>query len=194
VSEPTTVLTDCALAAVSAFLGCRLIPYSKFWALAFLALALGAVLGATWHGFWPTDVLWKATTLSVGVASFGMVAGSSTAITSGGLRSALIAFAAVKLVAYSVWMLYHDDFIWVVVDTASALGVVAVLHLWKWNPWMLAGVGVSVIAALAQASGLALHPRFNHNDLYHVLQIAAMFLFYRGVRRQKNARARASML
>jgi hypothetical protein len=44
-------------------------------------------------------------------------------------------------------------------------------------------VAVSVLAGLAQASGLALHERFNHNDLYHVLQIAAMFLFYRGVRR-----------
>ena len=181
-SEPTTVLTDYALAAVSAFLGCKLIPYSRFWSLAFAALALGALLGGTWHGFWQNDLLWKATTLSVGVASFGMVAGSAEGVTTGKLRGGLITLAGIKLVAYAVWMLYHDDFIWVVADTATALGVVAALHLWKWNPWMLAGVGVSVIAALTQASGLALHPRFNHNDLYHVIQVAAMLLFARGVR------------
>jgi hypothetical protein len=182
VSEPTTVLTDYALAAVSAFLGLRLFPYSRFWATAFLALALGALLGGTWHGFSQNDVLWKATTLSVGVASFGMVAGSA-AVAPGGLRGALIAFALAKLVAYSAWMLYHDDFIWVVIDTASALLIVAILHAWRFNGWILAGVAISVLAGLAQASGVALHARFNHNDLYHVLQTAAMFLFYRGVRR-----------
>jgi hypothetical protein len=193
-SEPTTVLTDYALAAASAFLGLRLFPYSKFWSVAFLALALGALLGGTWHGFWQNDVLWKSTTLLVGVASFGMVVGSAVALTTGGLRGALIAFALVKLMAYAAWMLYHDDFIWVVADTASALLIVAILHAWRFDPWMLSGVAVSVLAGLAQASGFALHERFNHNDLYHVLQVAAMFLFYRGVRHQKNASARASML
>ena len=181
-SEPTTVLTDYALAAVSIFLGLKLIEKSKLWAVAFLALALGALLGGTWHGFWQSDLLWKATTLSVGVASFGMVAGSASAVTTGGLRSALIAFALVKLIAYAAWMLYHDDFIWVVADTASALLIVAILHAWRFSGWILAGVAVSVLAGLAQASGFALHARFNHNDLYHVLQIAAMFLLYRGVR------------
>ena len=33
-----------------------------------------------------------------------------------------------------------------------------------------------------QASGFAPHPSFNHNDLYHVIQVAAMFLLYRGAR------------
>ena len=181
-SEPTTVLTDYALAAVSAFLGLRLFPPSKFWSVAFLALAFGALLGGTWHGFWQSDVLWKSTTLLVGVASFGMVAGSAVALTTGGLRGALIAFALVKLMAYAAWMLYHDEFIWVVADTASALLIVAILHAWHFDPWMLSGVAVSVLAGLAQASGFALHERFNHNDLYHVLQTAAMFLLYRGVR------------
>jgi len=181
-SEPTTVITDYALGAVSIFLSWRVMDASRFWALAFFALGLGAFLGGTWHGFWQDDLLWKATTLSVGGASFGMVAGSAQALTTGTLRGGLIAFAVGKLFAYAAWMLYHDDFIWVVGDTASALCVVAVLHLLKWNPWIIAGVAVSVLAGLAQASGLALHQHFNHNDLYHVLQIAAMFLFYRGVR------------
>ncbi|HEV8106402.1 MAG TPA: hypothetical protein VGP97_02695 [Burkholderiales bacterium] len=182
-NEPTTVLTDYALAVVSAFLGFRLIAYSRFWSLAFLALAVGALLGGTWHGFWQSDLLWKATTLAVGVTSFGMVGASAYALTPGKLRNGLIALAAVKLLAYLAWMLRHDDFIWVVADTGIALLIVAAVHVWRFNGWILAGVAVSVLAGLAQASGLALHERFNHNDLYHVLQIAAMFLFYRGVRR-----------
>jgi len=191
-NEATTVLTDYALAAVSIFLGSKLVGKSRLWAVAFLALGLGAALGGTWHGFWENDALWKATTLSVGVASFGMVAGSALATTSGALQRLLVGFALGKMAAYCAWMLYHDDFIWVIADTGSALLIVALLHLWRFNGWMLAGVAVSVFAGLAQASGFALHERFNHNDLYHVLQTAAMFLLYRGVKRYATEGRRPS--
>jgi hypothetical protein len=181
VSEPVTLLTDYALGAVSAWLGLRLFRFSRYWAVAFLALALAAFLGGTWHGFLQSDLLWKATILSVGVASFGMVAGSAHLTARGLFRKILVGIAAVKLALYLAWMLFHDDFIWVIADTGSALAIVGALHLWRFNGWMLAGVAVSVAAALAQAGGLSLHRHFNHNDLYHVIQIAAMLLFYRGL-------------
>ena len=181
-TEPSTALTDYALAAVCGYLGVKLVARSRLWALAFLALGLGALLGGTWHGFWKSDALWKATTFCVGVASFGMVAGSAFALTSRRVRNVLTGFAIAKLAAYSLWMLEHDEFIWVVLDTAIAFGIVAALHLWRFNGWMLAGVGVSVLAGLVQASGFALHAHFNHNDLYHVIQTGAMLLLYRGVR------------
>jgi hypothetical protein len=184
-SEPVTMLTDYALGAVSAYLGVRLVRFARYWAVAFLALALAAFLGGTWHGFFRNDLLWKATVLAIGVASFGMVAGSASRILESFPRRLLIGLAALKLALYSAWMLFHDDFIWVIVDTGSALAIVAALHLWRFNGWMLAGVGVSVAAALAQAAGLALHRHFNHNDLYHVMQIAAMLLFYRGLSEER---------
>ena len=185
ISEPVTLLTDYALGAVSAYLGLRLFRFSRYWALAFLALALAAFLGGTWHGLYQNDVLWKATLLWVGVASFGMVAGSSEIAVGGAARQALTLCAALKLLAYCGWMLFHDEFIWVIADTGAALAIVAALHLWKFNGWMLAAVGVSVLAALAQASGVGLHRHFNHNDLYHVIQIAAMLLFYRGLSKER---------
>ena len=150
--------------------------------MAFAALALGAFLGGTWHGFVQTEALWKATVLTVGVASFAMLAGSAIATTSGSSRNLLLAFAVVKLIVYSVWMLRRDEFIFVVLDTGIAFAAVAALHLWRFNGWILAGVAVSVVAGLAQASGLSLHRHFNHNDLYHVIQIGAMVLLYRGAR------------
>src|SRR5688572_32609503 len=136
-NEPMTVLTDYALAAVSGFLAFRLVKYARFWALAFGGIALAALLGGTWHGFWRGDVLWKATTLTIGVASFGMVAGSARAVTTGKIQTALIVFAVEMLGAYAAWMLYHDDFIWVVADTGSALLIVGVLYLRRLNGWML---------------------------------------------------------
>jgi hypothetical protein len=190
IHEPMTMATDYALAAVTAWLAVRLFKSpqisQKYWAIAFAALALGAFLGGTWHGFLQSNLLWKATVLSVGVAGFGMVVGSAFATATGTLREALLALALIVLVLYSGWMLVDDRFIFVVIDTAIAFAVVAALHLWKWNGWLLAGIAVSVAAALVQASGLKLHEHFNHNDLYHVIQIGAMLLLYRGARRLRD--------
>jgi hypothetical protein len=50
-------------------------------------------------------------------------------------------------------MLAHDEFVFVVLDTGLAFAAVALLHLWKLKRWILAGVAVSLAAALVQASG-----------------------------------------
>jgi len=194
VAEPMTMATDYALAAVTGCLCFFLFKQAKkqsrkFWGLAFAALAVAAALGGTHHGF-VIEALWTPTVLAVGIASFGMLAGSAIATTAGRLRQGLIALALAKLLVYSAWMLGHDEFIYVVADTAVALLAVSILHLFDWknsaSRWMLAGVAVSLVAAAAQASGFDLHPNFNHNDLYHVVQIAAMALFYNGARRMQD--------
>jgi hypothetical protein len=188
-----TLITDYLLGGVTAWLAVLLLRSSetqksrKFWALAFAALAVGAFLGGTWHGFVQDPLLWKATVLAVGLASFGMVAGSSMATLSGAARNLVLALALAKLIVYSGWMFKRDEFIFVVIDTGIAFGVVAVLHLWRWNGYLLGGVAVSVVAALVQASGFSLHQHFNHNDLYHVIQIAAMALLYRGARQLRDS-------
>jgi hypothetical protein len=45
---------------------------------------------------------------------------------------------------------------------------------------VLAGIGVSAAAAAVQFHGVALHEHLNHNDLYHLIQLAGMVLFFRG--------------
>ena len=191
IHEPMTMLTDYVLGGVSAYAAIALLrnPQTarKLWALAFAALAAAAFLGGTWHGFVHSDVLWKATTLSAGLASFGMVAGSSYAAFSAPLRAFVLTAALAKLVVYAVWMLGHDAFIYVVIDTGIAFLVVAAIHLWRWNGPILAGVAVSIAGAAVQASGFRLHEHFNHNDLYHVIQIAALALLYRGAKRLQSS-------
>jgi hypothetical protein len=191
IHEPMTLITDYLLAGVTGWLGWKLQASSersqRWWALAFAALALGAFLGGTWHGLFQNALLWKATVLAVGVASFGMVVGSAIATFSGAARYVIVTVVLAKLVVYCAWIVMRDDFIFVIVDTGIAFALVAALHLRRFNGWILAGVAVSVIAALVQASGLALHRHFNHNDLYHVIQIAAMALLYKGARRLRDA-------
>lgn len=185
------MLTDYVLGGVSTYAAIALLRDSqisrRLWALAFAALAAAAFLGGTWHGFLQSDLLWKATTLSAGVASFGMVAGSSYAVFSGQIRAFMLTAALAKLVVYSAWMLGHDAFLYVVIDTAIAFLVVAALHLWKWNGPILAGVAVSIAGAAVQASGFRLHEHFNHNDLYHVIQMVALVLLYRGAKRLQSS-------
>jgi hypothetical protein len=202
IAEPMTMLTDYLLAGVTTWLAWLLFRSREgrraraLWTLAFAALALAALLGGTWHGFGPRFpelalvLVWKVTVLSVGVASFGMLAGSALATTPPAVAKALVAVAAVKLAAYSGWILFHSEYVYVIVDTGAALAAVAALHAAamirggeRASPWILAGVGVSVLAAAVQASGFAPHPHFNHNDLYHVIQIGAMLLLYSGARR-----------
>src|SRR5688572_31044883 len=119
-NEPMTVVTDYALGAVAAWLSLLLFRNApiprRLWAAAFVAPPPAAFLGGTWHGFLQSKLLWKATTLSAGVASFGMVAGSSWAVFSGQLRTFVLTAALAKLVVYSAWMLSHDAFLYVVIE------------------------------------------------------------------------------
>ena len=205
IDEPMTMLTDYALAGVTGWLGWRLFraresqAVRSYWALAFAALALAAALGGSYHGYAAAltesvrHLLWTITVLAIGIASFSMLAGSAFAVTASNPRKLLLALAAAKLALYSVWILAHDAFIYVIADTGIAMAMVAALHGWsalrdrdRASGWMLGAVGVSVLAAGVQASGYALHRHFNHNDMYHVIQIAAMALFYIGARRLRD--------
>jgi len=201
ITEPMTLLTDYVLAGVTGWLGWRLWAARDeqasrgLWAVAFGALAVAALAGGSHHGYTlllPEGLLhalWKVTVFSVGIASFGMVCGSAIAVTSGRARSLLLALAVAKLAFYSLWMVAHDQYIFVIVDTGAAMLGIAALHLWSRfrhadaaSRWMLAAIAVSVLAAGVQAAGVAPHPHFNHNDLYHVIQVAAMVLFYKGAK------------
>ena len=51
------------------------------------------------------------------------------------------------------------------------------------EPLLLAAVGLSAVAAIVQQSNWDLSAHFNHNDIYHVIQAGALFLFYRGSQR-----------
>lgn len=212
IAEPTTMLTDYALAGVSAYLSVKLLRQSptelpvRLWGVAFACVALTALAGGTWHGFRPVldaqtlTVLWKLTVYAVGVFDLLVAAGAILATVTGRVRTGLLAVIGLKFLVYAAWMVGHNEFRYVVFDSAGAMLVLLVLHgyaLWargdRASPWIIAAVLVSALAAAVQVSGFALHRHFNHNDLYHVIQIVAMVLFYQGGRglRIYSAAARA---
>jgi hypothetical protein len=48
------------------------------------------------------------------------------------------------------------------------------------HKWLKAGLGLSVIGVLIQRTGIGFHEHFNHNDIYHFVQMLGIYCFYRG--------------
>ncbi len=46
--------------------------------------------------------------------------------------------------------------------------------------WITSGVLVTIAGAIVQQSGFRRHSDFNHNDIFHLIQIAAFYLLFRG--------------
>jgi hypothetical protein len=101
----------------------------------------------------------------------------------------LIAF---QLVAFGGAAIKHPVFVVVIIDyglTMLAWAVAALILRRTWSGWMLAGIGLSVGAALVQQQGWAPSRQFNHNDLFHVIQALALIGFYAAGRRLTAAPA-----
>ena len=198
IHEPMTLATDYLLAAVSAWASISVLRTRerqrsrRWWGIALLALALAAAVGGTHHGF-ALEVLWKPTVLIAGAASAAMLAGSTYATTRGALQQSLLGLAAAKLAVFWLWTWQDPRFIWVVIDSCTAFALVALLHVLRRDAawaWIAGGVGLSLAAGGAQAARIDLHAHFNHNDLYHVIQLAAIVAFYRGIRRMADLQKR----
>lgn len=185
IHEPMTVATDYMLSVASLIFARRLATAGRrAWAAAFLFTAIGSFAGGSWHGFaplvaaWASVVLWKITVLAVGAASAALLIAATP-------RLRAVAYA--KFALYAAWMLFHDEFIYVIADYGLSMLIVAVVFAAAWfreraadAPLVLGSIGVSVVAAVVQASGVTIHPHFNHNDLYHVIQLAALWMLHRG--------------
>ena len=48
--------------------------------------------------------------------------------------------------------------------------------------WHAAGLAVSIAGLIIQQGHFSLHPSFNHNDLFHCVQIVALWCFFRGAK------------
>jgi hypothetical protein len=52
--------------------------------------------------------------------------------------------------------------------------------------WLGAGIAVTFLGALIQQTGFRHNAGFNHNDAYHLIQILAMYLFFKGASRLRD--------
>ena len=163
------------------------------WAAGFVCFGVAALAGGTVHGFSSLvskaiiQELWMLTLYAIGLASFFLLSGTLGACIVPSVRRFIMLIPYVQLIVYAFWMVMHDDFRYVIYAyTFTNLSIVAlqlyasVTHRARSVPWLVGGVLLSFLSAAVQFSGIALHHNFNYNDLYHVIQMGGMYLFYRG--------------
>ena len=195
--EPMTLITDYALGALCVVLAMRMrsrgLPQNRSdWTAALLACAIAAFAGGTYHGFLPwmdatfAAVLWRLTLLAIGWAAYAAVVATCRAHL-GGVQETVIWVARAQLGIYALAAIARGDFIVAIIDYSLAFGFVLAVHAWAWSKYsdsaartVVGGVLVTFAAAGIQAAGIAPHAAFNHNDLYHVVQMAGTALLYRG--------------
>jgi hypothetical protein len=197
-SEPTTALTDYALGIESLILGILLFRASAaqysvmLWGLAFLCIGTAAMIGGTVHGFRNrlgklTSRLWKIIPVTVGISGLSLVCGVVFADIRSSLQPFFILAILAKFVICGYWSIRNDSFRYVVYDSLSSIGVILIMqliflfiHTSRSAIWIIAGILVCFFAGAVQLSKFSLHRHLNHNDLYHLIQMVAMYLLYRG--------------
>jgi hypothetical protein len=204
--EVATTLTDYLLTVVCVVCAWRLASVSvpaRFFgpALFFAGFAAAALVGGTWHGFFSTaqsgqELVWWATMLFAGAAATGLALAGLELLGARALRGPGM-LLGLSFVVYAIQSWRDPRFL--VSLTASVAGTllcVAGLLRRLREPGnqgarlALAGLGVSVLAAIAQQRGVALdRVHFDHNATYHVLLLPALALLYTGFRRLAHARA-----
>ena len=202
IDEPMTVWTDMMLAACLFIWAYRLwcskgnqasrnkVVWSA-WLCLFVSAGLGAFVGGMDHGFayaypaWLKMVSWRATLVLIGVSALS-------------LTQLWRQFYVGRFQAWSAWMgvplfvcyvmavlFWSQKFILAIVYYVPLVLITLVCALWAWwsfrhrrDLYLVIGLVVSLVAAGIQVSGYRLFPHFNHNDLYHVIQMGAFFLLY----------------
>lgn len=199
VDEPVTTLSDLAMSVIGSVLAVRLFgvgeePAATLLSAGLASVALSALLGAVFHGYmrrWrPTvqDRVWVAVLAATGVTNLLLLLAIATAAFRGVAALLVVVVACAKSARYLLSIRGDDDFGPAIVDSGITIVAVTLIALWsfafdgtgEWPPWVLAACAATVVGGWIQYHGKGLHEHLNHNDIFHLLQIVACFLFYRG--------------
>lgn len=196
IAEPATTLTDYLLATAAWTWGSLLMrtrhDAARLMGLAFVATGLAAAVGGSLHGFGPrwSEIArasaWLTTYAAIGLANLLLLGSAIRAFAPRSYQLPLLGLAGFRFGAYFILLASHREFRYVVYDLAGTLvALVALALLGRLSrsvaavPWVLAGVAITFAGALVQQSGLRLHEHFNHNDVFHLIQIGGLLAFYR---------------
>lgn len=195
VLEPAVTLSDYVLAAGCAsaawWCGKRSTRGRGWWTGFFAMLGVAGAAGGTSHGYFPTDgepihdALWLATLLALGGTAWCMW-GIAGAVAGGRARrvpwwlAPLHLFYAIAVIAIA--QSAPPPFRWAIACYLPA--TLALLAVFAWrarseraSAWAAAGVVLTLAAAAVQVLEIAVHPRwFDHNALYHTVQVAGLAL------------------
>jgi hypothetical protein len=199
-TEPAVTLTDYAIAiecAVFVYALARLDAREmelRFWFIVFFAsIGIASALGGTVHGFFlPAGsrgraILWPATMLSILVTSTAAwTIGAVLHLHKQGAtlirRLALAQLAIFSLIVLFVTSKFYVAILAYLPSTLFLL--FALVAAYRRVPrkrvgWGVVGLGLTLVGAAVQQLHIGIHPHyFNHNAVYHVIQIVAFWMIF----------------
>lgn len=196
--EVNTLISDYVLAAASflfaggLYAGRTQERTSLWFPLAFLVLGLGSLTGGTYHGLFPdasssaAGIIWILTLELIATASFLLLIGLVREVTSGRTVRIFLVVFGLKWIAVMIFNLYYLSFFYTVLNYGVDMLAILVVSLLFYRraptglAWLITGVLVTFLGSAIQQSGFSPHRYFNHNDLYHAVQLFALYGFYRG--------------
>ena len=196
--EPTTAITDYILFILGVFFGWSTFAiqdsqFHQLWGTAFFSGGISGLLGGTSHGFGPRlegiyqTIIWRATLIFVATTGLLLAMSSALIFVTGKGENALYITAGVLLIIYYNRIRTHDSFRSAVTFYLPLMGISLVGFIVAFfNYGMTGGLSISIGLAVSLAASwvqmmkISLHENFNHNDLFHVIQMLGMFLMYRG--------------
>lgn len=203
-TERTTAATDglLALAAAAVFVTLRRHAPASFgrsvWLAALACMVVASAIGVLAHGLALSDgtreLLWQPLYLALGMTMALFVVGAVRDWR--GERAArrlLPPMLVIALAFYGVTRATGGDFLAFVLFEAAALGFALGVYAWlaarigrPGAPAMAAALAVSLAAGAVQAADLGtvrLLWDFDHNGLFHLVQLAGLALLAAGLRR-----------
>ena len=198
ITEPMTMITDYMITALGLWVGIKLLKQKdadravRVWAGELIATAVAALAGGTFHGFGPampagaTALTWRVTLVAIGCASLCFATAVAFSVFTPRVRNVIVVLAVVKLVHYLVWITRHSEFKVAIYDYAPTMAAVLAVEIYVWikrrdraAAWIIWGIVISFLGAFIQMQEIGIHRRFNHNDLYRVVQMVGIYCFYR---------------
>jgi hypothetical protein len=197
--EVVTMATDYLLAA-TAFAAAMWLwktaagAPGRWWAVAFVATGVAAVLGGTSHGYAPAldkqthGIVWRLTYVTVGIANFCILYGAALAALPRRLLRGALFVLSIRLLAVATALVLLAQLRYVIYDYAITLVGLLALAAARGGRrqlgarWVSAGVVFSLLGGLVQVGRIGQGRLFNHNDVFHVLQAIGIVLYARGGR------------
>ena len=210
--EPWTALTDAILAAWVAFWAAYLFSRANgskpvtLWACSFLASAISSLAGVAFHGTrivfgftTPTAIVWKMVPTATAAATLCLGWAAAIVWLRPAARRIAVSLLFVEFVAcLGVTFFWPDPKIAnaFAVTLADAIPVLLAILIGCALHWqdgsarlIAAGIVTAFVAGGVQASGWHKGNPPDCNDIFHVIQMAAMYLLYRGGSLLPNAAA-----
>ena len=197
--EPITAITDTIIFLLEYTLAIILITlyvsgirpaglHRLIWGCFFFANGLGASFGIITHGLdlskkW--DTIWSKVTISIlGISMYFLIMGAIN-LYSSELAPKVFYMPLIYLALYLIIVFFRYHFLIFVIYSFVGIIVSLVFYFMSLSNGMpvyliIAGLFISILAGMTQGLKIKLPP-LNHNDLFHVIQIAGILTVFAGI-------------